>query len=95
MIKDMEVETSDLERLYNEYLDEFGADSDDKFDFAFALLAFCNDWHSGMGSELYALSSALYLEWQFEPNYSYYDPDNIDQRMIYEWLETKQEIGEL
>lgn len=98
MIQEENENLSDLDKLHVECCNELGEDKECKnfqFDFAFALLAFCNDWHSGMSSDLYALSSALTLEWEFNCNMDYYDESNCQQRMIYEWLETKQEIGEL
>lgn len=92
---------SDLDKLYEEAKIQFSEecwDGDElfKFDFAFALLAFCSDWHSGMMSELYKLSSALSIEWQFEPKMSWYDEEEWSQKNIYDWLEEKfREQGEI
>ena len=91
---------SDLDELYDKVKTEIFPNHDDgsgdtsqfKFDFAFALLAFCCDWHSGMMSDLYVLMSALTLEWRFEANRSWYDEDNFCQKEIYDWLSNEFDV---
>lgn len=86
-----------LDETYEEAKEKFCVDDDDslfKFDFAFALLAFCNDWHDGMSSTLYGLSSALTLEWQFDCGMDYMAKDNEEQNRIYQWLEKDKFLEE-
>ena len=90
---------TELDKLYSFCKNEIGLhhdalydDSCFKFDFAFALLAFCSDWHGGQNSDLYALQSALSLEWEFEPNMAWYDEEEIAQFEVYQWLEEKFEV---
>lgn len=80
--------TNVLCNSYDDYIDL-------KFSFAFALNKICNECHGGMGSELYALSSALYLEWDFNPGMSDYDEEDYEQVECFEWLLDELEVREL
>jgi len=90
---------SALEELYSEAFETFKSDFDlehddigFKFSFAFALREICNLYHGGMWSELYILSSALSLEWQFESPYESYDGEDVEQKEVYEWLKDKFDL---
>jgi hypothetical protein len=94
-------EISQLDQLYNEAraaIYEAEYDDDDscyKFDFAFALQKICSECHSGQWSELYALMSALSLEWQFNMGMETFDEDNPDQMACFEWLKDKLKVRDL
>lgn len=88
---------SDLDKLFEKCKesvcwDEYEGDKGLKFSFAFALLKICSECHDGMGSHLYALMSALSLEWDFEPNCACYDEDDCEQKECFEFLLDELEV---
>lgn len=80
---------SDLDELYNKARAEIFPNHDDgsgddhifKFDFTFALLAFCSEVNV-----VHSLKDELFIKWGLEATALLYDSENMCQREIYDWL---------
>lgn len=87
-----------LEELYSKAKDVILEDGDDscfKFSFAFALQKICSECHGGMYSTLYALMSALSLEWQFSMGMEEFNLDDPEQSACFEWLKKELDVEHL
>jgi len=88
---------SELEQLFNKAKKELYYDDENcfKFSFAFALHKVCSECHSGQWSELYALLSALSIEWDFSMGMASFDYDDDEQVSCFDWLIDEFDLKEL
>lgn len=91
------VNVSELNKLFNECKENIYHECEVglKFSFAFALYKICSECHGGQRSELYALMSALSIEWQFEQRCSGYDSYDFEQFECFEFLIDKLNVRKL